>query len=112
MQRPLFTPEELEELRRIDAEIDAAPLDFEDWKTLDLVEALLFPERERERAKRREYSRRYYEQTKERRRQYSREYRAAHLEEEAARKRAWYQASRDRVLAQQKAHRQQKAAAK
>lgn len=112
MQRQLFTPEELEELRRFDAEIDAAPLNFEDWKTIELVEALLSPDCDRERAKRREYNRRYYEHAKEKRRQYSRKYRAAHRESEAERKKAWYQANRGRVLAQQKAYRQQKAAAK
>ena len=56
-----FTPEELEELRRFDAEIDVAPMEYEDYLISDFVEALLFPERERERAKRRERERRAYE---------------------------------------------------
>lgn len=89
-----FTPEELEELRRFDAEIDAAPMEYEDYLISNFVEALLFPERERERAKRRERERRTYERDAEKRRQYQREYRAAHKEEAAARKRAYYEANR------------------
>lgn len=104
----LFSPEELEELRRVDAEIDAAPLDYEDWKAVELVEALLFPERERERAKRREYSRRTYERNAEKIKQYSREYYQVHWEEIRAHKRAWYQANRERILAQQREYRRRK----
>ena len=33
-----FTPEELEELKRIDAELDAAPLTLEDYEAQELVE--------------------------------------------------------------------------
>lgn len=106
-----FTSEELEELRRFDAEIDAAPMEYEDYLLSDFVEALLFPEREQERAKRREYSRQTYERDAEKRRQYQREYRAAHKEEAAARKRAYYEANRGRVLAQQREYRRRKAQA-
>lgn len=104
-----FTPEELEELRRFDAEVDAAPMEHEDFLISDFVEALLFPERERARAKQRAESRRRYEHRKEKARAYDREYQAAHREEVAARKRAWYQANRERVLAQQKAYRKGRA---
>lgn len=106
MKRPLFTPEELEELRRVDAEIDAAPFDYADWKAVELAEALLFPERER--VKQREYSRRFYARNAEKVKQYSREYYQAHREEIRARKRAWYQAGRERILAQQKEYRRRK----
>lgn len=104
-----FTSEELEELRRYDTMIDAAPMTYEDYQLSDFVEALLFPERERARAKQRAESRRRYERRKEKARAYDREYQAAHREEVAARKRAWYQANRGRVLAQQKAYRKGRA---
>lgn len=104
-----FTPEEREELRRYDAMIDAAPMTYEDYQLSDFVEALLFPERERARAKQRTAARRRYERRKEKARAYDREYQAAHREEVAARKRAWYQANRERVLAQQRAYRKGRA---
>ena len=107
-----FTPEELEELRRFDAEVDAAPMTYEDYQISDFVEQLLFPERLFERARWREYKRRTYERDGEKRRQYQREYRAAHKEEAAARKRVYYEANRERVLAQQRDYRRRKAEAK
>lgn len=45
MKATIFTPEELEELRRFDAMVDELPMTREDWKALALVEDLLFPER-------------------------------------------------------------------
>lgn len=104
MRATTFTPEELDELRRFDAEVDAAPMTYEDWKTLDLVEDLLFPER----ARQREASRRKYERSRERALSYSKEYSEAHKAEIAARKKAWYIANRERVAAQQKAYQQRK----
>ncbi len=104
-----FTPEELEELRRYDALIDAAPMTYKDYLLSDFVEALLFPEREYERKKQREAARRRYERRKEAVSAYGKEYRAAHKEQEAARKRAWYQANRERILAQQRDYRRSKA---
>ena len=107
-----FTPEELEELRRFDAEIDAAPMEYEDYLISDFVEALLFPDRERRRAQRREHDRRTYEREAEKRRQYQREYRAAHKEGEAAKRHAYYEANRERILAQQREYRRRKAEAR
>lgn len=103
-----FSPEELEALRRFDAEIDAAPMEYEDFLISDFVEALLFPDREPEQVKRRGCKRREYEQHRERYLAYNREYRATHQEAEKARKRAWYQANRERVLAQQQDYRRRR----
>ncbi len=107
--RTTFTPEELEELRRFDSLIDAAPMTHRDYLLSDFVEALLFPEREREREKKREAAHRRYERRKEAVSAYGREYRASHKQQEAARKRAWYQENRERILAQQREYRRSKA---
>ena len=107
-----FTPEELEELRRFNAEIDAAPMTYEDYQISAFVEALLFPDRERRRAQRREHDRRTYEREAEKRRQYQREYRAVHKEDEAAKRHSYYEANRERILAQQREYRRRKAEAR
>lgn len=83
MRTTIFTPEELEELRRYDALVDESPMICEDWKALTLVEDLLFPERVVARKANRE----------------------ANRERETARKRAYYLANREQVLATQKARR-------
>ena len=101
-----FTPAELEELRRFDAEVDAAPMEYEDFLISELIDDLLFPEQRRKR----ERSHQSYERCRERCLQYGKEYRATHQEEERARKQAWYQANRERVAAQQKAYHRRKAA--
>lgn len=98
----IFTPAELEELRRFDAEVDAAPMEYENFLISEFIDSLLFPERERKCQS--------YERCRERYLQYQSKYRATHQEEERARKRAWYQANRDRVAAQQKAYHRHKAA--
>lgn len=100
-----FTPEELEELKRIDAELDAAPLTLEDYEAQEFVDDLLFPEKAKERAKNTESKRRYYERNKEKILAYHNARREADPEKEAARKRAWYQANKDRVIAQQREYR-------
>lgn len=97
-----FTSEELEELRRFDAEIDAAPMTFEDYQISDFVEDLLFPGQKR--------SRQSYDRYREWYIAYGREYRTAHQEEERRRKQRWYQENKERVRAQQRAYRQRKAA--
>ena len=104
-----FTPEQREELRRFDTMVDAAQMTYEDYQRSDFVEALLFPELERERAKKRAENRRKYERRKEKAKAYDRAYQAAHREEVAERKRAWYQANRERILAQQRAYRKRRA---
>lgn len=101
-----FTLAELEELRRIDAETDAAPMTYEDFMISELVDDLLFSEKKQER----ERGHQSYERYREWYLAYGRAYRATHQEQEKARKKAWYQANRERVAAQQKAYRQRKAA--
>ena len=101
MKTTLFTPEELEELRRYDAMVDASPMTHEDWKALELVEDLLFPERVAVRkANHARYLRRKEELAAR-----GKAYREAYRDREAARKRAYYLANRERVAAQQKAYR-------
>lgn len=45
MSNPLFTAEELEELKRIDAELDSQPITMAEYEAMDLIEELLFPEK-------------------------------------------------------------------
>ena len=42
MGATLFTEEEIEELRRFDAMVDAEPMTHEDYAQLDFIEELLF----------------------------------------------------------------------
>ena len=105
--RTIFTPEELEELRKYDALVDASPMTHQDYTLSAFVDSLLFPDMQRE--KRREAAHRRYEKRKDYVSAYGKEYRAAHKEREAARKKAWYERNRERVLAQQREHRKSKA---
>lgn len=101
MRTTLFTPEELEALRRYDALVDESPMTCEDWKALALVEDLLFPER----VAVRKVNHARYLRRKEAMAARGKAYREANREREAARKRAYYQANREQVLATQKARR-------
>ena len=106
MRRPLFTPEELEELKRIDAELDAMPVTPAEYAALDFIEELLFPEKaaarkEKDRARRRTY----YEEHREECLEVGRAYYREHKDEIAARKARWYQANKGRVNAQQREYR-------
>jgi len=106
MIRPLFTPEELEELKRIDAELDTLPVTPAEYAALELIEELLFPEKatarkEKDRARRRSY----YEKHREEGLEAGRAYYQEHKEEIAARKARWYQANKDRINAQQREYR-------
>ena len=101
MKKPLFSAEELAELARIDAEIDAAPLTDADYRASEFVDTLLFPEREKARARNRAYAARNREKEAAR----VAEWTAAHKAEVAARKKAWYAANKARIAAQQKAYR-------
>lgn len=106
MRRPLFTPEELEELKRIDAELDAMPVTPAEYAALEFIEELLFPEKatarkEKDRARRRSY----YEEHREECLEVGRAYYQEHKEEIAARKARWYQANKGRVNSQQREYR-------
>ena len=81
MSNPLFTAEELEELKRIDAELDSQPITMAEYEAMDLIEELLFPEKftekkERVRARRRAH----YEEHREEHLEACRAYYAAHKE--------------------------------
>ena len=83
MSRPLFTPEELEELARIDADLEAAPVTADE----------LADSRRRDRAAKLDSmdkrTRRIAEQ--------QRQYREAHREEIAEQKRQYYEAHREEI---------------
>ena len=65
-KRPLFTPEELEELKRIDAELDAMPVSNEEvQESLRRDRAVAFAAKDNKRAKVAECQRRYREANKE-----------------------------------------------
>ena len=55
MRATSFTAEELEELRRFDAEVDAAEMAEEDYGVTGLVDDLLFPQKAKERERKRAY---------------------------------------------------------
>lgn len=106
MSNPLFTAEELEELKRIDAELDSQPITMAEYEAMDLIEELLFPEKftekkERVRARRRAH----YEEHREEHLEACRAYYAAHKEEIAARKARWYQENKERLRIQQREYR-------
>lgn len=101
MRTTIFTPEELEELRRFDALVDESPMTREDWKAPVLVEDLLFPERV---AVRKANHARYLRR-KEAMAARGKAYREANREREIARKRTYYLANREQVLVTQKARR-------
>lgn len=106
MKRPLFTPEELEELKRIDAELDAQPVTQAEYDALEFIEELLFPEKtsarkEKDRARRRAY----YEAHREECLEAGRAYYAEHKDEIAARKARFYQENKERITAKQREYR-------
>lgn len=96
-----FNEKELEELRRFDALIDASPMTHKDYIISDFIEDMLFPELEKQRAE----AHRRYQRRKDQAKAYAQAYQAAHREEIAARKKAWYQSNRERILSGQKERR-------
>ena len=94
MSRPLFTPEELEELARIDAELESAPVTAD-----ELAES-----RRRDRAAKLDSmdkrTRAYAERMRQHREEIAermRQYREAHREEIAEQKRQYYAAHREEI---------------
>lgn len=118
--RKMFTPEELEELRRFDAEIDAQPMAVEDYQEERYVDRMLFRtdrglpmqthkqtlspemmERRRKKSlewqhKHPEYKKAYYEENREYLTAKQREYYAAHREEIAAKRKLARQREREK----------------
>jgi hypothetical protein len=88
-----FTPAELEELRRADAEIDStdAPLEYELDAELDAIAMAQASGKSVEQlAARKSRQRRYYQEHREERLAYTRKYNADHKEEIARKKHQWY----------------------
>lgn len=104
----MFTAEELEELRKFDAEVDEADLTYEDYLLEDLVEDILFPEKAEERERRHEYRKAKREKVPvaERKRREKEAYAKRDKEAEKARKREWYRKNKERILLQQKDYRE------
>ena len=89
MRATLFTEEELEELRRFDAMVDAEPMTHEDYAQLDFIEELLFSGQKTPQEKKQA-------EQNERRKQW----RLEHPEEARARDRAAYQRKKAKKLAE------------
>ena len=127
MSRPLFTPEELAELARIDAELESAPVtadELAESRRRDRAAKLdAMDKRARAHAEQqRQYREAHREEIAERMRQYReahreeiaeqhRQYYAAHREEIAEQKRQYYAAHREEVAEQKRqyyaAHREE-----
>ena len=74
---------------------------YKDYIISDFIEDILFPELEKQRAE----AHRRYQRRKDQAKAYAQAYQAAYREEIAARKKAWYQSNRERILAGQKERR-------
>ena len=117
MSRPLFTPEELEELARIDAELEAAPVtadELADSRRRDRAAKLDSMDKRTRRIA--EQKRQYYEAHREEIAERMRQYREAHREEIAEQKRQYYEAfyyadrpAQDGIRARRKALRESQA---
>lgn len=119
MKKPMFTPEELEELRKADEELDAefvltpeeaaASGKLDRQAELDRVDNREKERLLRRRAENRRYKRAHPEQT----RATERRYRERHREQIAKRRRERYLRNRERELARQReydrAHKEQRA---
>ena len=83
-----FTREELEELRRFDAEVDEAPLTLQDYRqSAELDREVLLDRKDNAHRRVAAQKKAYYE---------------ANRERVAAQQKAWYEANRERVAAQKK----------
>lgn len=116
----LFTPEEIEEMRKADEEIEAHDLTFDELKAADARDAEAIKAMEDYKAKkRREYAREYRaknreiiaKKNRERRlknrekmKEYQHAYYLAHRNEIAEYKKAWYQKNRETIRARQRVY--------
>ena len=101
MSRPLFTPEELEELARIDAELEAAPVtadELADSRRRDRAAKLDSMDKRTRRIA--EQQRQYYEAHREEIAERMRQYYEAHREEIAEQKRQYREAHREEIAEQ------------
>ena len=102
----LFTPEELEELKRADAEIDAefcqTAEEIAESRARDRdAQLAALPNRERRKA---EHQRAYREANRDKVAEYQRAYYAANRDKLAEHQRAYYEANRDKVAERQRAY--------
>ena len=103
MSRPLFMPEELEELARIDAELEAAPVtadELADSRRRDRAAKLDSMDKRTRRIA--EQQRQYYEAHREAIAERAREYRAANKEAIAERAREYYAANKEAIAEYQR----------
>ena len=105
MRRPTFTPEELEWIKKVDAELDTKPLTLADYEAADIIEDLLFPEKAGDKEKVRARHRAYYWAHRDDSLEHSRAYYEEHKEEIAARKARWYQENKAVINARQREYR-------
>lgn len=103
MSRPLFTPEELEELARIDAELEAAPMtadELADSRRRDRAAKLDSMDKRTRRVA--EWMRQYYEAHRKEIAEKQRQYREAHREEIAERQWQYREAHREEIAEQKR----------
>ena len=97
-RKPLFTPEELEELKRIDAELEAAPVSNEEVAAgIKRDRAAAFMAKDTAGQKAAERQRRYREANKEELAEYQRWYYEANKEELAEYQRRYYEANKEKA---------------
>lgn len=104
MGRPLFTPEELEELRKFDEIVDASPMTKEDYETSYFVSDLLFGFGEKQRKKAERIKSGSYEKERQRVKAYAEK----NKEKIKARRAAYYQKNKAAIAAKQKDYRARK----
>lgn len=107
--KPLFTPEELAELKAFDAEVDASDITLEEMResrTRERYEALAVADDERR--KRMLYQKKYYSEHRERILSIRRNHYRQNRDAETERHRRYYQENRERCMAYQRAYRNRK----
>ena len=98
-----FTREELEELKRFDAEVDKAPLTLQDYhQSAELDREVLHDRKDNAHRRIAAQQKAWYEANRERVAAQQKAYREANRERIAAQKKAYREANRERVAAQQK----------
>ena len=98
-----FTREELEELRRFDAEVDEAPLTLQDYRqSAELDREVLLDRKDNAHRRVAAQQKAYREANRERVAAQKKAYREANRERVAAQQKAYREANRERVAAQQK----------
>ena len=98
-----FTREELEELRRFDAEVDEAPLTLQDYRqSAELDREVLHDRKDNAHRRVAAQQKAYREANRERVAAQKKAYREANRERVAAQQKAYREANRERVAAQQK----------